>query len=159
MSIAVSLAEVVEVLELAHDEMSSYVNQKTGKVVSIPHDELRLAEEEKTDDLPEWEREVVAQARDILDSDDWLELPGKFEIHEWEIMSRFGQSLENAAQQDAIDDAIHGKGAFRMFQSTIRRLGIEQDWYAYKQRALEDMAREWLETHDLGIDEGRPTST
>jgi len=156
MATTVLLAEVIEALELANDQMSSYVNQKTGKVVTVSHEDLRLAEEDDRDDLPECERPVVEQARQILDSRDWLELPGKFEIHEWEIMDRFGQSLEDPAQRNAIAEAIHGKGAFRMFKSTIGRLGIEKAWYAYRDRTLEEMARDWLEAHELAIDERRP---
>jgi len=50
------------------------------------------------------------------------------------------------------------RAAFRNFKGTIRRLGIEEAWYAYKQRALEDIAREWLAEHGLEVDESRPTS-
>jgi len=156
MAATVLLSEVVEALELANDEMSSYVNQKTGKVVTIGHEELRLAERDDPGDLPDWQSEAVEEARQVLTSDDWLTLPGKFEIHEWEIMARFGQSLPDSRLAGEIDEAIHGSGAFRMFKSTIRRLGIEQAWYDFKQRALEDMARDWLEAHELAVKEGSP---
>jgi Arc/MetJ-type ribon-helix-helix transcriptional regulator len=48
-----------------------------------------------------------------------------------------------------IEAAIHGAGAFRMFRSTIRRLGIEKSWYRFREEALAGIARDWLEAHEL----------
>jgi hypothetical protein len=154
----VSLREVVDALDIESDEMSSYVNRSTGQVTTLTHEDLRLAEDDPDADMPDWQREVVVEARKVLESKDWLELPSKFDIHEWEIMDGFGRSLSKAAERAEIAEAIHGKGAFRNFKGTIRRLGIEEAWYAYKQRALEDIAREWLAEHGLEVDESRPTS-
>jgi len=46
-------------------------------------------------------------------------------------------------------NAIHGAGAFRAFRSAIRGLGLEQNWYQFRDQALEDIARRWLEEHKL----------
>jgi hypothetical protein len=70
-------------------------------------------------------------------------------VHEWEIMNRFGQSLSVPAQRDEVLDSIHGSGAFRHFKSTIRRLLLEESWFAFKGAALEDIARSWAGRHDL----------
>jgi len=158
MKTTVSLREVVDALDIESDEMSSYVNRSTAQVITITHEDRRLAEDDPDADMPDWQRDVVAEARKVLESKDWLELPSKFDINEWEIMDRFGQSLSKAAERAKIADAIHGNGAFRNFKGTIRRLGIEEAWYAYRQRALEDIAREWLAEHGLEVDEGRPAS-
>jgi Uncharacterised protein family (UPF0158). len=158
MKTTVSFREVVDALDIASDEMSSYVNRSTGQVTTITHEDLRLAEDDPDADMPDWQRDVVAEARKVLESKDWLELPSKFDLHEWEIMDRFGQSRSKAAERAVIADAIHGNGAFRNFKGAIRRLGIEEAWYAYKQHALEDIAREWLAEHGLQADEGCPAS-
>jgi hypothetical protein len=158
MKTTVSLREVVDALEIATDEMSSYVNRSTGQVSTLTHEDLQLAEDDPDADMPDWQRDVVAEARKVLESKDWIALPSKFDINEWEIMDRFGRSLSKAAERTEIADAIHGNGAFRNFKGTIRRLGIEEAWYAYRQRALEDIAREWLAEHGLELDESRPTS-
>jgi hypothetical protein len=159
MKTIVSLREVVDALDIATDEMSSYANRSTGQVITIPHEELQLAEEEPDPDMPDWQREVVAETRKVLESKNWLELPSKFDIHEWEIMDGFGRSLSKAAERAEIAEAIHGNGAFRNFKGTIRRLGIEEAWFAYRQHALEDIAREWLAEHGLEADEGRSPSS
>jgi hypothetical protein len=95
----------------------------------------------------------------VIESEDWLELPSKFEIHEWKILDGFGRSLPTEEERAAIDNAIHGAGAFRNFKNTIRQLGIETAWFAYRTQALEQIARDWLEQHDLQCGESRPSAS
>ena len=163
MATKVSLSQVVEALEVASDEMSWFVSKHTGQVVMVSHETMRLAESDSNEELPDWQEEEVRTARDVLESTDWLGLPSKFDVHEWEIMNRFGQSLSVPAQQEEIMDAIHGSGAFRQFKSTIRRLRLEDAWFLFKNSVLEDMARSWLDDHGFEINDdlqrgGRPTS-
>jgi len=93
MAAPVSIKEVVDALDGAMDEMSSYVNRETGQVITVSHEDLHLAEEDPVPDMPDWQRDAVAEARSVLESDDWLELPKKVDIHEWQIMDNFGRSL------------------------------------------------------------------
>ncbi len=163
MTTKVSLIEVVDALEIATDEVSSFVSKRTGQVVTLSHEAMHLAEEDSKDDLPDWQEEELRLARDVLESTDWLGLPSKFEVHEWEIMNRFGQSLSVPAQREEVLDAIHGGGAFRQFKSTIRRLRLEDTWFAFRSSAFEDIARSWLSEHGFEINEdgrsgGRRTS-
>jgi len=46
-------------------------------------------------------------------------------------------------------DAIRGPAPFRVFRSTIRQLGIEQSWYQFREQALTEIARSWLEEHTV----------
>jgi hypothetical protein len=169
MGTTVLMDDVVEALELVADEMSSYVSSRTGEVITVTHEDLRLAEEDSAPDMPDWQHETVAQARQVLESNEWLELPSKFEIHVWEMMDRFAASLSRESARAELLAAIRGSGAFRNFKDAIRRLGVEQQWFAHKQRALEELAREWLARHGFspstkaaqpGVagDDGRPPS-
>jgi hypothetical protein len=36
-----------------------------------------------------------------------------------------------------------------MFRGLTRRLGIEQNWYQFREETLAEIAREWLEEHKL----------
>ena len=162
MATKVSLSQVVEALEVASDEMSWFVSKHTGQVVMVSHETMRLAESDANEELPDWQEEEVRSARDVLESTTWLGLPSKFDVHEWEIINRFGQSLSVPAQQEEIMEAIHGSGAFRQFKSTIRRLRLEDAWFLFKNSVLEDMARSWLDDHGFEINDdlqrgGRPT--
>jgi hypothetical protein len=149
----VLLEEVVEVLELAHDQMSSYVHAPTGRVVTVTDEDLRHAEDADTEDLPEWQQETVAEAKEVLNSSEWKQLPTKHEIHEWQIMKAFVEWVSNPAQRSELADAIHGPGAFRSFKATVHRFGIEETWEAFRQGELERIAREWLERNGFTVDE------
>jgi hypothetical protein len=161
MAARVLLSQIIEALELAGDELSWFVSKQTGQVVMVSHESMRLAEEESTPELPDWQEEELRTARDVLKSTDWLGLPSKFEIHEWDMMNRFGQSLSVPGQAEAVMDAIHGSGAFRQFKSTIRRLNLEDAWFAFRSSAFDEMARSWLDDHGFEINDdihhgGRP---
>ena len=93
MATKVSLTEVIDALEIATDEMSSFVSKRTGQVIMLSHEAMHLAEDDSKEDLPDWQKQELRLARDVLGSTAWLGLPSKFDVHEWEIMNRFGQSL------------------------------------------------------------------
>ena len=76
-------------------------------------------------------------------------LPTQSEVHEWSIKEEFSESVESARIRADLLDAISGKGAFRYFKDTIRRYGIEKDWYAFRTEALRQIAIDWCEEHQL----------
>jgi hypothetical protein len=151
MGVIVSLKEIVDAMDLPNEVWVSYLNPTTGEIVTVTDEDRRLAEREEVDEdsLPEWERESLRIARAVLESGDCLALPDKFEIHEWALMERFSNSQAREGRRDVLLDAMHGAGAFRMFRSTIRRLGLEDEWCAFRQSAFEDIAKDWLEAHEI----------
>ena len=64
-------------------------------------------------------------------------------------MDEFSQSVRKRAVSEELRDAIHGPGAFRSFQSAIRRHRIEKDWYDFRAQALRDIAEGWCEDNDI----------
>lgn len=150
MAVAVSLAKVIETFEFATDDNSSYVNIKTGEVRMVMHDVMRLAEEDADDKRPEWQREAIVEAREVLDSEDWTKLPTKFDINEWSIMDRF--AFDAAADIRAeLRDSLRGAGAFRRFKDAVFRLNLQNSWFEYRTRSLEEFARRWLADHGLVV--------
>ena len=148
---SVNLSDVIDALELLPEEWSGYVNRQSGEVLSIPHDAFAKLESDDEDEslLSEADETMVALAREIESSTHFVRLPGKFEIHEWSIMREFCDSLDNAEQRDQLLEAIHGSGAFRFFQSTLRRLDLRDAWHRYKNAAIEQIAIGWLDAHDI----------
>jgi len=153
MAVVVSLQDVVDAMDVPNNEWTSYLNPKTGEIVTVTDEDRHLAEDEDLDeqDLPEWQRESLPKLREALESGDFVALPDKFEIHEWAIMEHFSTSQTSVAQRDELLDAIHGAGAFRSFRSAIRRLGIESDWFRFRQSAFEEIAKDWLKAHDVSF--------
>jgi len=149
MAAVISLREVVDAIKVQMEESASYLDPDTGEIVVVTDEERRMVEEGREDRAPEWQREGLPKVREVLESTRFPPLPSKFEVHEWEIMRQFSDAQENARVRDELLDAIHGSGAFRIFKSTIRRLNLENAWYEFRSRALEEIARDWLEAHRL----------
>lgn len=137
----VKLNDIIEGLEFQSDEGASYLNTTTGEVVYVTEEELQAAEEdEPLEAFPEWQHKAIRIAGDILETDHYLPLPTKFDIHEYRIMERFCRSVEDDDMRDDLCNAIRGRGAFRYFKDWIHAYGIADNWYRYRDEALRDIA-------------------
>ena len=142
MPLPVNLRDVADQMGAAPDNWITYVNRKTGEVVMLPEDEFA------TDIGPEFD-EMLAEARAVEESEDFIALPDKYEIHEYAIMERFCYSLDDERLGAELIRAIKGRGAFRRFKDRIYREGIEQDWYAFRMAALKMIAADFLEAEGI----------
>ena len=125
MPLPVQLKDVVNEMEFGGNEWTAYVNRKTGEVTSFPNDLLSYEGEVGTA-VGEWDEEMVADCKRILDDKDFVELPGEHEIHEYAIMERFCLSVENEQHRERLLDAISGKGAFRRFKDVLMSYAADQ---------------------------------
>ena len=149
MSKVISLREIIAALDAASDDCTSYLDLEIGEIVVVTEEERALAEDPCWEEAPAWQREMMPKIRAALESDRFLELPDRFDIHEWSIMERFSRTQNIEQIRSELLNAIHGAGAFRAFRSAIRRLGLEQSWYQFRDEALAEIARSWLEEHKL----------
>ena len=150
MPLPVKLKAIIEGLELQSDEGSSHLNKATGEVVYVTDEDLRAAEEEEPlDEFPEWQHEAIRIAGEMLETDHYLPLPTKFDIHEYSIMERFCRSVDDDDMRDDLCNAIRGRGAFRYFKDRIYVYGIADDWYRYRDEALKEIAIAWCEENGI----------
>jgi Uncharacterised protein family (UPF0158) len=154
MKVQVKLKGIIEGLEFQSDEQSSFLNTTTGEVVYVTTEELRAAEEEQPlEDFPEWQHDAIRIAKDIVETDHYLPLPDRFEIHEYSIMERFCLSVDDEDIRDDLCNAIRGRGAFRYFKDRIQAYGIAEEWYRYRDEALREIAMAWCEAHGIAFTE------
>jgi uncharacterized protein UPF0158 len=150
MTAEVSLQDIVVAMDLPNEEWASYLDPETGEIVTVTDEDRRLVEEAvDAEELPDWQREMLPKAREALESERFLQLPTAFDIHEWAIMERFAHSRTTAEHCDELLSAIHGSGAFGRFRHAIQQLDIRDDWYGFRQAAFEEIARTWLEAHNI----------
>lgn len=149
MATVISLREVIEAMATTNEDSASYLDPETGEIITVTEEERYLVEEESLENVPEWQRELLPKIRAALESDRFLELPDRFDIHEWSIMDEFSRAQGSERIRQELADAIHGAGAFRIFRNAIRRLGLEKSWYQFRDEALAKIARNWLEEHKL----------
>lgn len=158
MGIIVRLEKIVEAMEYPED-WECYLDRNSGEIITVTENEAPYIEggEEGEDadisDLPEWQRESIADVRRALQSADLVPLPDRFDIHEWSIMRRFADSQSESDRRELLD-AIHGRGAFRAFRSALDRLGLRDEWYSYRDEVLEQIASDWLNEHGIRFTKG-----
>lgn len=148
------LKQIADGIDSQSDEDSAYFDRETGEVLVVSREEMGAAEEgEPLDDVPEWQQELIETARKILNDNDgrYLPIPGKWDFHEYEVMERFCLSLDDEEQSDDLFDAIRGRGAFRRFKDGIHRLGIQDDWYRFRDGALLELAAGWAEENGIEL--------
>lgn len=147
----VCLQSVVNEMDVPSDEMTAYISNKTGELFTASEEETRIIEAGNEDNefIPEWQKEILPKVREVLESDDFVALPDKFEIHEYSIMERFCLSLPDEALQNELLHAIRGSGAFRRFKDAIYRKEIQDDWYSFRNEALKRIATDFLESEGI----------
>ena len=136
----VKLEEVLEALDFANDETQYYYDVKNEKILMV-FDGMVDGEDD---------RELIEEIEDGF-VEDYIPLPGQYEIHEYRIMEEFIYDLGNGKQQDILAGAIRGRGAFRRFKDRLYDLNLQQKWYDYRDSAYERIAREWCEKYNLEV--------
>ncbi|WP_342043879.1 UPF0158 family protein [Bacillus sp. OTU2372] len=151
MSIQVKLKDIIDEMEVQIEESRSLLNIKTGEILSVTTEDLRAAEDEQPfDHLPEWERENRMVAIDVVENfENYIELPTKYDVNEYEIMENFCLTVSDQRQQESLTRAIKGKGAFRRFKDKIIDFGIENKWYSYRDECFKQIAIEWCRENEV----------
>lgn len=149
----VSLKSVVYEIDVLGEEWTAYISKKTGELVTVTEDEANIVDAGGEDDefIPDWQRETLPRVREVLESDDFVALPDKFEIHEYSIMERFCLSLSDEGLQDELLYVIRGSGAFRRFKDAIYRKEIQDDWYRFRDESIKDIAIDFLESEGIAF--------
>jgi hypothetical protein len=69
LSIKVKLQTIVEEMEVQSEETSTYLNRKTGEIITVAEQDFIDAEElEPIDHLPSWQQEALRDACDVLEN-------------------------------------------------------------------------------------------
>ncbi len=69
--------------------MPHYLNKKTGQIYSIYNKVFSAIEDGTEDELPDWEKGLLPIAKEIIESDDYIELWRKEYVNDYEIMRDF----------------------------------------------------------------------
>ena len=154
MSPLAKLSELTDALAFESAERRTYFDRHTGRIVSVA-DRILSAVEEGEDEaltsMPDWQKEEVETARTIVDHDGdrFIDPPGKFEFNEYRHMERFIGALTDAKAAEELWRAIKGHGAFRHFKDTLYRLGIQNQWFGYRDEAMKEFVIRWAEANNV----------
>lgn len=150
MSNKISLKTIIQEMDSQSDMMSAFLNKDSNEITFVSDEEFRIVEnQEPIDEFPQWLREQIKIAEEILYGEGWIGLPTNFEIHEYSIMEKFCLCINDQNLSNIMYDSIKGKGAFRIFKYNIRKYNIEDDWYGFRDNALKKIAIEWCEGNNI----------
>ncbi len=151
MPLPVKLNDIIQALEEAGEEHTHYLDKRTGEIFMLTNEEMGAAEEDELiSEYPDWQRESILKAREIVNSDEtFIALPDQFDIHEYKIMEDFCLAFENRRAGEDLLRLIKGSGAFRRFKDAIHSKGLDKAWHQFRLTELERIAIEWLEDEDI----------
>lgn len=154
MPLPVKLQNVVDAMDAPGEGWLAYINRRTGEIVSFSEDEVALLDADDDDDLlPDWQADMIAKAKEVEVSDEFVPLPDKFDIHEYAIMERFCHAVDDDMLRQDLLDTIRGSGAFRRFKGMIRRRGLDDAWWSYRDAAFVKIAADFLETEGIPFED------
>ncbi|WP_219837589.1 UPF0158 family protein [Paenibacillus sp. R14(2021)] len=150
----VKLIDLVGEIEMQIDDTFTYINSATGEVFMLTREEIGAAEDEKPlEKFPEWQRENIAKAIQILEDEDgiYIDFTLRNDFNEYELMEDFIGALEDEKIREKLFVDIQGRGAFRRFKDNIIEHGVDKQWYDYKERKIKELVIEWCKGHDIEI--------
>lgn len=131
--VIIELDKIIDSIEAAGDLEIYYLNKNSGEIMSVPQDGSFLDEK------------ILEEMYWKLEMGDWLQIPGQYELHEYNIMESFAESLNNEECKHKLLYVLNGKKPFRRFKDEINYLGIANNYYAYRREKIKEMAIRWLQ--------------
>ena len=133
----VKLSDIINAMESTDQYSQYFLDKETGRITFVSDMAMTCDEQQ--------------EIYDILDAHGFYRLPTSYDIHEYGIMEDFVNSLP-APACEYLSIAISGKGAFRRFKDTVRRLGLDGQWYEWRDNAYRRLAIDWCEDCGLEFD-------
>ena len=148
--IVVSLLDFFDTLEELTTESRGYLNKVTGELLTVANEDMSVVEDDEDwSEYPEWQQEIFEKAKEVYESDEYMEILRKHEINDYGIMEDFSLSYPNERISSFLNRSIRGSGAFRRFRETLDHFDIEEEWYAFRNEAYKQIAIRWLEANDF----------
>ncbi len=106
--VVVSLANIVEALDLQSDELHSYLDPDSGEIITFNDEEAQFAERDNWDSAPQWMQQLLPKIKRALAEDRMLELPDRVRIDEWRMMQDFAGEDAHCHCRAELMAASHG---------------------------------------------------
>ena len=142
---------ILEQLELSFDTGKSYLNRLTGEFIYISDDIFDYVEDDNLEGLADWEKDLTVIAKEINETDNYVQLPTKYEVNEYAIMEKFCQSVVDDRLKEILYSSIKGSGAFGRFKEIVRKHNIQEDWFSFRTEELKMIATDWCERNKLQL--------
>ena len=141
------LSDIVEAMEMQNEESSFYLNIKTYEIISFYNEDSDLIDEDVVNEDKELRNTVI-------ESENYIQIPDKFDINEYRMMERFSLSIPGEVG-DILYDNLSGSGAFSRFRNNISRFDLEDKWYKFREKSYFENAKDWCEINEIQFVDNR----
>lgn len=143
------------------DEISFWLDKKTGKVIFISSE--FLDDEAYFDDEEELQaaREILMIGGEIenaenieIDEDRYLSIVPPHSGEKWKWMEEFTVfQIEEVNLQNKLADALRGRKPFRKFKDVLRyEPDSEKKWFEFENKKLREFIEDWAASERIEID-------
>lgn len=163
----VSYSDLEGAFTSGSDELQYWLDKQTGEVILISEDmEDWATDDDDTDEVPEWAREGVEQARRVLraigeletaeeteDSERYVSIP-TIDSHEgYRTMEEFVETVKNPRLQGSLVQALRGGKPFRRFKAALLEYPAQrEEWFAFENQRVRETIKEWAEAEGIELD-------
>ena len=177
----VSYSDLEDAFLFANEETRhSWLDKRTGRVLSYSDEAAVSVEEGDVDDLPDWMKPEVEAATEVLRA--FGELPGQEDTcedtdginvepnryvsieqipsHEaFQFMAEFIQELPESLARDTLGSALRDRRPFRRFKNALGYFPNERErWFEYEARRRREYIEEWARDEGFELDFGSDVS-
>jgi len=96
-----------------------------------------------------YEDEYFPLIDDMDEKDEMIALPDSFEINDKKMMLRFAQ----CSSSDELLSTLHGRSLYRRFKDKVYELGLDEEWYKFRDEWYLDAVENWCKRHRLKLDD------
>ncbi|MCA9299827.1 MAG: hypothetical protein KDA28_12215, partial [Phycisphaerales bacterium] len=101
--------------------------------------------------------EADTELREAIDEDGegrYVSIPRDETRSAYRRMERFVGTVDAESARAELERALEGKGAFRRFGNTVYGLGMNKQWFAFREHELQKEGARWLER--IGVEPTNP---
>ena len=163
----VSYSDLEGAFTSGSEELQYWLDKQTGELILISEDmEAWATSDDDTDEVPEWAREGVEQARRVLraigeletgeeseEADRFLSIP-TIDSHEgYRTMEEFVETVKNPRLQVSLVRALQGGKPFRRFKAALSEYPAQrEEWFAFENQRVRETIKEWAEAEGIELD-------
>jgi len=129
----VKLSEVVDAMNSTNNEIEYYYNPDKEEIFMSNIGDFNNLDEDELDEL--FEKSII--------------LPTRYDIHEYDIMVRFVETITDTRLKNQLYISLNGKGAFRRFKDTCINFNIIDDWYKFRDEKYKEIAISWCQKNNI----------